>query len=63
MSQHDRLTASLSYMDSGEWLLEYDNIMYGIFAVRFDDRDGKVLSIKTLASDQVETGPYSFLKQ
>ena len=60
---HPNLTATLSYMDSGEWLLQYDNMEYGIFAIRFDESSGKVRSVTTLASDEVEPIPYRFTKQ
>ncbi|MBS1563150.1 MAG: serine hydrolase, partial [Bacteroidetes bacterium] len=53
-NSHANLTARLSYMDSNQWLLEYDNIEYGIFSVQFKIEDGKVLSIETRESDFVE---------
>ena len=30
------LNATLEYMDEGEWLLKYNNIVYGMFEVKFD---------------------------
>lgn len=60
---HPNLTATLSYMDSNEWLLTYDNRMYGIFAIRFDESNGKVKSVTTLASDEVDPTPYLFTKE
>jgi hypothetical protein len=62
-NSHDHLTATLSYMDSNEWLLQYDNIEYGIFSVRFKISGNKVLSIETKESDFVEEDPYVFVKQ
>jgi hypothetical protein len=62
-NSHDHLTATLSYMDSNEWLLQYDNIEYGIFSVRFKTSQGKVLSLETKESDFVEEDPYVFVKQ
>jgi hypothetical protein len=50
-------------MDSNEWLLQYDNIEYGIFSVRFKTSQGKVLSLETKESDFVEEDPYVFVKQ
>lgn len=62
-NSHDNLTATLSYMDSNEWLLQYDNIEYGIFAVKFRISGSKVISIETRESDFVEEDPYVFEKQ
>lgn len=57
------LSATLRYMDSGEWLLEYNNIEYGIFAVKFAIADGKVRSITTKQNEFVEYDPYTFMKK
>ena len=62
-NSHDHLTATLSYMDSKEWLLQYDNIEYGIFSVQFRISGNKVISIETKESDFVEEDPYVFEKQ
>jgi hypothetical protein len=62
-NSHDHLTATLSYMDSKEWLLQYDNIEYGIFSVQFKISGNKVISIETKESDFVEEDPYVFVKQ
>jgi hypothetical protein len=62
-NSHDHLTATLSYMDSDEWLLQYDNIEYGIFSVRFTVDQGKVVSLETKESDFVEEDPYVFKKE
>jgi hypothetical protein len=50
-------------MDSDEWLLQYDNIEYGIFSVRFTVDQGKVVSLETKESDFVEEDPYVFKKE
>src|SRR5258708_38468864 len=60
---HEHLTATLSYMDSDEWLLQYDNIEYGIFSVRFTTGQGRVVSLETRESDFVEEDPYVFKKE
>ena len=57
------LSATLSYMDNGEWLMEYNNIEYGIFAVKFDIAGKKVKSITTKQNEFVEYDPYTFLKK
>jgi CubicO group peptidase (beta-lactamase class C family) len=60
---HDNLTASLDYLDNGEWLLQYNNILYGIFPVKFVLKAGKVVSIDIKANDFVEYDSYTFIKQ
>jgi CubicO group peptidase (beta-lactamase class C family) len=60
---HDHLTATLTYMDSGEWLLQYDNIEYGIFSLKFTTDRYKVVSLETKESDFVEEDPYVFTKK
>lgn len=57
------LSATLDYMDSGEWLMQYNNIEYGIFIVRFDIANGKVRSITTRQNEFVEYDPYTFTKK
>jgi CubicO group peptidase (beta-lactamase class C family) len=60
---HDNLTATMEYMDNDEWLLKYDNIEYGIFAVKFRIEKEKVLSVDIRANDFVEIDPYTFTKK
>ncbi len=62
-NSHENLTATLSYMDSNEWMLQYDNIEYGIFNIQFKISNNKVISIETKQSDFVEEDPYVFVKQ
>jgi CubicO group peptidase (beta-lactamase class C family) len=57
------LSATLDYMDNGEWLMEYNNIEYGIFTVRFDLAGKKVKSITTKQNEFVEYDPYTFMKK
>jgi len=57
------LSAILSYMDNGEWLMEYNNIEYGVFTVRFDIANKKVRSITTKQNEFVEYDPYIFIKK
>jgi CubicO group peptidase (beta-lactamase class C family) len=56
------LSATLDYMDSGEWLLRYNNILYGIFKVKFDVSGSRVKSLTTLQNPYVEYDPYVFTK-
>ncbi|HEX3767646.1 MAG TPA: serine hydrolase [Puia sp.] len=56
------LKATLEYMDEGEWLLKYNNIVYGRFAVSFDLSGGKVKSLTTKQNPYVEIDPYVFSK-
>lgn len=56
------LTATLTYLDRGEWLLTYDNILYGIFKVKFETSGREVKSITTSQNPFVEYDPYIFTK-
>ncbi len=56
------LTATLEYMDNGDWLLKYNNIVYGVFQVKFDISGKKVKSLSTLQNPEVEIDPYVFVK-
>lgn len=62
-NSHKDLTAQLSYMDKDEWLMQYDNIEYGIFAIKFKIDNGKVISIETRQNEFVEFDPYTFMKK
>ena len=56
------LSATLEYMDNGEWLLRYNNILYGIFKVKFDLSGSRVKSLTTAQNPFVEYDPYTFTK-
>ncbi len=56
------LSATLDYMDNGEWLLRYNNILYGIFKVKFDVSGSRVKSLTTPQNPFVEYDPYLFMK-
>jgi hypothetical protein len=56
------LSATLDYMDNGEWLLRYNNILYGIFKVKFDLSGARVKSLTTPQNPFVEYDPYTFTK-
>lgn len=57
------LSALLTYMDNGNWLMEYDNVEYGIFSIQFDIAGNKVKSVTTKQNEFVEYDPYTFIKQ
>ncbi|MGZ3852153.1 MAG: serine hydrolase [Flavisolibacter sp.] len=57
------LSATLDYMDNGEWLMQYNNIEYGIFDVKFDISKGKVKAVTTKQNEFVEYDPYTFIKK
>jgi CubicO group peptidase (beta-lactamase class C family) len=57
------LTATLDYMDNGEWLLSYNNILYGIFNVKFILSGNQVKSLATQQNPFVEHDPYVFKKE
>lgn len=57
------LSATLDYMDNGEWLMRYNNIEYGIFAIKFEIANGKVKSVTTKQNEFVEYDPYTFVKK
>lgn len=61
-SNHADLEASLKYMDNGEWLMTYNNVEYGIFAIRFEELKGKVRSVTTKQNEYAEADPYVFIK-
>ncbi|MFL5739756.1 MAG: hypothetical protein ACJ75B_06030 [Flavisolibacter sp.] len=50
-------------MDNGEWLMQYNNIEYGIFTIHFGISGGKVQAITTKQNPFVEFDPYTFIKQ
>lgn len=56
------LNATLHYMDNGEWLMEYNNIEYGIFAIKFEEANNKVKSVTTRQNEFVEYDPYTYTK-
>lgn len=62
-NSHAGLTATLRPMDKGEWLLRYDNIEYGIFAIKFLVKSNKVISVDMKANDFVEFDAYTFVKK
>jgi hypothetical protein len=57
------LSATLDYMDKGEWLMQYNNIEYGIYTIKFSLANGKVQSVTTKQNEFVEYDPYTFVKK
>jgi hypothetical protein len=57
------LSATLQYMNNGEWLMQYNNIEYGIFAIGFDIENNKVKAVTTKQNEFVEYDPYTFIKK
>jgi CubicO group peptidase (beta-lactamase class C family) len=57
------LSATLDYMDKGDWLLTYNNILYGIFDVKFELSGSRVKSLTTIQNPFVEYDPYLFIKE
>ena len=62
-SAKPELVATLDYMDNGEWLMQYNNIEYGIFAIKFAIDGKKVRSVTTRQNEFVEYDPYTFIKK
>jgi hypothetical protein len=62
-NSHPDLYATLDYLDKDEWLLRYNNIEYGIFAVKFNVSGNKVSGVIIPANDFVELDPYLFEKK
>jgi len=59
---HDNLTANLVYIGNDEWLIRYENIEYGIFKIKFNIQNKKVISVDIKVNDFVEYDPYLFTK-
>ena len=57
------LKATLDYMDDGEWLIQYNNVEYGIFPTRFKIENSTVKSISIKVNDFVEYDAYEFVKK
>jgi hypothetical protein len=59
---HNKLKATLEYMDRNEWLLTYNNIAYGMFAVTFKTNNETVSSIELRVNDFLDYDSYNFVK-
>jgi CubicO group peptidase (beta-lactamase class C family) len=59
---HPELQGYLTYMGSSEWLLEFNNIEYGIFKVKFTREGNTVKTFELKVNDFVEYDVYEFRK-
>lgn len=62
-NSHNNLTATLKYMGNENWLLEYNNIEYGIFKTGFQVEKGEITAVSIKTNDYVEYDPYIFIKE
>jgi hypothetical protein len=61
-NSHNNLTANLVYIGKDEWMIQYENIEYGIFKIKFKVQNKKVISVDIKVNDFVEYDPYLFTK-
>lgn len=59
---HKNLTAYIDFMDNNNWLLQYDNIEYGIHIIQFQTVDQQVKGVEIKVNDFVEQDSYRFSK-
>lgn len=59
---HNKLKATVEYMDNNEWLLTYNNIDYGIFPVKFKTEKDAVQSIDIRVNEFLDYDAYTFKK-
>lgn len=59
---HRNLTATIEYMDNEEWLVTFNQVMYGISTTKFVIEDKKVKSCDIKIADFIEYDPYTFKK-
>lgn len=59
---HKNLTAYIDFMDNNNWLLQYDNIEYGIHIIQFQTADQQVKGVEIKVNDFVEQDSYRFSK-
>jgi CubicO group peptidase (beta-lactamase class C family) len=57
------LFATVKYMDNGEWLMEYNNVEYGVYPIKFAIENNRVKSVTTRQNEFVEYDPYTFVKK
>ena len=60
---HNKLNATVQYMDNDEWLLTYNNLSYGIFAVKFVQSKNKVRFIDIRVNEFIDYDAYTFTKK
>lgn len=59
---HDNLTATLKNLGNGEWLIEYNNVLYGVYTGKFTMEERKVKSLSIRVNEFVEMDAYDFVK-
>lgn len=59
---HENLTATVKYLDNNEWVIEYNNILFGVFPLKFVIDKKKVISIDIKVNDFIEMDAYKFTK-
>lgn len=60
---HNKLKATVEYMDNDEWLLTYNNIDYGLFPVSFKLDKESVNSIEVRVNEFLDYDAYNFVKK
>ena len=60
--RHPSLKAKLSHLENNEWLIEFNNIEYGIHKVRFIKGNAGKMEFELKVNDFVELGVYLFEK-
>ncbi|MEI2707496.1 MAG: hypothetical protein V9E96_00585 [Chitinophagaceae bacterium] len=60
---HDNLTATVKYLDNNDWIIEYNNILYGIFPIQFELDKNKVKGVTIKMNSFIELDDYKFTKQ
>lgn len=60
---HDNLTATVKYLNNNDWIIEYNNILYGIFPIQFELDKNKVKGVTIKMNSFIELDDYKFTKQ
>lgn len=59
---HPDLTATLKNLGNDEWLIEYNNVLYGVYTGKFTMVERKVKSLSIRVNEFVEIDAYEFMK-
>jgi CubicO group peptidase (beta-lactamase class C family) len=60
---HDNLTATVKYLDNDTWLIEYNNILFGIHPLKFKVSNKQITTVDIKVNDFVEYDAYTFTKK
>ncbi|MFM2395142.1 MAG: hypothetical protein RLZZ546_3125 [Bacteroidota bacterium] len=60
--QHPNLSANLYPMNENDWVLEYNNIEYGVFKTQFQKSEKGIKSLIIKMNEFVEIDSYEFIK-